>query len=152
MSHAVLLVDDDVQILQFVRLLIERGAQLDRANKWGVTPVVSAATSGFTQVLEALLQAGAKPDYCDPNDYHEHPPLHMACNRRHADAVRLLVEHGANVNLACSSGYTALMHLKEDDVEIASYLVAHGANTEAINAFNKGMNLALKKALAGVEN
>jgi hypothetical protein len=130
-------------------VLIDAGAELNVGNKYGFTPVFIAATHGYIEILERLLKAGADANYCDPNDYCEHPPLHMACNRGHFAAVRLLVEHGAEVNYQCSEGgYSAIMHLNADMLEIARYLVANGADTDLVDFFDKGMDADLKQALA----
>lgn len=129
------------------KLLIERGGALDRADKCGSTPVVTAAMFHFNEILEALLQAGADPDYCDPQDYTKHPPLHMACNRKNHEAVRILVAHGADVNIRCDTGYSALMYLKKEDLPIARFLVEHGADIELKDTFGKGMSPALKAVL-----
>jgi len=130
-------------------VLIDAGAELNASDKHGSTPVLRAAMHGYIEILERLLKAGADPNYCDPNDYAEHPPLHIACNRGHLDAVRLLVQHGAEVNYQCKSGgYSAIMHLKAANVDIAKYLVENGADTELMNLFDKGMDADLKRALA----
>ncbi len=131
------------------RVMIESGADLNAADKHGSTAVLRAAMHGYIKILEQLLQAGADPNYCDPKDYSEHPPLHIACNRGHFAAVKLLVQYGADVNYQCSDGgYSALMHLKPADVEIAKFLIEHGADTELVNLFDKGMDADLKRALA----
>lgn len=135
--------------IEAAQLLIERGAQLNVADKDGSNvPVWRAAMFGYNEILEALLKAGADPQFVDPRDYTEHYPLHIACNRQQPEAVRLLVQHGADVNLACSSGYTPIMHLKADDIETARFLIEHGADIDAKNAFDKGMNDQLKQAIS----
>ena len=40
-------------------MLVEGGAPLNAVNKWGDTPLVCAATNGYTAVCTVLLQAGA---------------------------------------------------------------------------------------------
>jgi ankyrin repeat protein len=136
-------------LLDAVRVLIEAGAELNRGDKHGSTPLFYAVLFGSSEIVKALLEAGADPDYCDPRDYSMHPPLHMACNRKKPEAARLLVEYGADVNLAStSSGYTALMYLGEADTEIARFLIEHGADPEAIDLFGKGMNPKLKQAIS----
>ena len=132
-----------------VQILVNAKSELNVGNRHGFTPVGQAATHGNTEVLEILLAAGADPNYCDPNDYAEHPPLHMACNRGHFQAVKLLVEHGANINYQCKNGgYSAIMHLNSSHLDIAKYLVANGANTELKNLFDAGIDEDLKEALS----
>ena len=130
-------------------MLIDAGATLNAGDKYGRTAVCTAATQGYIEILEQLLDGGADPNYCDPNDLSEHPRLHMACNRGHFDAVKLLVQHGADVNYQCKDGrYSALMHLKSSHVEIARFLVENGADTELVNVLNEGMDAELKRALS----
>lgn len=138
----------DENLVEAARLLIERGADLKaRVNAFNCTPLANAAMRGQIEILTALLQAGADPNYCDPDPNSDYYPLHMACNRSQTAAAKLLVEHGANVNQACHSGYTPIMHLKSGDVELARFLVEHGADVNAVNAFDKGMDQKLKQAI-----
>ncbi len=89
------------------------------------------------------------PFFILEHDAYAHYPLHLACNRGQFEAVKLLVEHGAHINLQCRCKYSAIMHLKANHLEIAKFLVEHGANTELVNQFGKGMDAELKKALGG---
>lgn len=132
-----------------VALLIDARAELNISDKIGTTPVTYAAMFGLTEILQQLLTAGADPNYCSEHEAYAHYPLHLACNRGQFEAVKLLVEQGAHVNLQCRSGYSAIMHLKANHLEIAKFLVEHGANTELVNRFGKGMDAELKKALGG---
>jgi hypothetical protein len=54
-----------------------------------------AAGNGVAEIVAALLDAGAKPDF--PNDGTP-PPLHCAAEGAHVEVVRLLVERGASPN------------------------------------------------------
>lgn len=108
-----------------------------------------ASMFGQVEVLEALLRAGADPNYCDPKDYSEHPPLHLACNRGRFECVRLLVQYGASVNYQCrDGGYSAIMHLNEKHFEIARFLVENGADLTLNSLMGTGVNAKLLDALA----
>ncbi|MBS0204213.1 MAG: ankyrin repeat domain-containing protein [Planctomycetes bacterium] len=131
---------------QAAMLLIQRGAKLEVANKIGYTPLMMAASRGQIDILNEMLKSGANPNYAHP-DLECHP-LHYACLNQQMESVKRLIEAGADVNLACDSGYTALMHLKPGDVEIARFLVEHGADIEAKNIEGKGMDKTLKKAVS----
>jgi len=59
-------------------------------------------------VVEALLKAGADiHKYSDFRGNHE-PPIHTAARCGDVDMIRVLVNHGANVNEQCQGGGTAL--------------------------------------------
>lgn len=136
--------------LDAVRLLVERGADVNASDRIPFTALVNASTAGYLEILEILLKAGANPNYGGPDtiENNQYYPIHMACNRRQPGAVRLLVEYGAEVNIACRSGYTALMHLQEDDIDVARFLVEHGADINAENVLGKGMKTKLKQAVS----
>lgn len=141
-----LLLAVDENKIEAARLLIERGADLTVC-AFSFTPLTTAATYGFLEILTSLLDAGADPNYCDPRPNMDYFPLKMACNRSQPAAARMLVERGADVNKADQSGYTPIMYLKSGDVELARFLVEHGADINAVNAFNKGMDEKLKRAI-----
>ena len=130
------------------KLLIKRGAELEVANKDFQTPLLLASTRGSVEIVEALLTGGADPEYRNPTNWSDNPPLFMACYRGHDEVIRLLVEHGADVNHRSGSGYTPIMHLESDKVEVAKYLVSRGADVNAINDMDEGMDETLKQAIS----
>lgn len=109
--------------LRSVKLLVEAGADLDRASAWGLTPLAMATYTEIgdwwiveeetneslvyfpadqvfpgehQDVIGFLLDAGA-----DPNAGSERfTPLIAAIMRQNEAAVRKLLEHGADANLA----------------------------------------------------
>jgi hypothetical protein len=133
--------------IEAARLLIEHGATLNLAGiKSSFTPLTCAASSGHVEILKLMLEAGADPNFYDPA--FEYFPLQMACSgRKQPEAARLLVEYGADVNQACNSGYTPLLYLKVEDIELARFLIEKGADTEVKNFMGEGMNATLRAAL-----
>jgi len=77
--------------IDLVKLLIERGADVNAKDIKGYTPLFAASARGHREVAEILLDNGA--------NVHEDPtklnPLYAATNQRHRDTALLLVERGA---------------------------------------------------------
>lgn len=59
-----------------------------------------AAQHGRIEVVRLLLEAGEDPNRFTPVGGHSHStPLHQAANAGHQDVVRLLVQHGARLDM-----------------------------------------------------
>lgn len=64
------------------------------------TALALAAQHGHAAVVRMLLEAGEDPNRRNPDGYHSHStPLHQAVWSGHLDVVRLLVEHGARLDI-----------------------------------------------------
>jgi uncharacterized protein len=87
---------------EFARRLIERGAHV---NKPGWTPLHYAATGGHLAIMEMLLRQKALLDAQSPNGT---TPLMMAAMYGTPEAVKLLLEAGADLQLRNQLGMTAL--------------------------------------------
>ena len=82
--------------LALVQALLAAGADPNEEALDGFPPLLAAIDRPAPDrhaVLEALLSAGARVDQRGINDY---TPLHLAADRDDADAVRLLLAHGAD--------------------------------------------------------
>lgn len=88
----------------WMQYLIQQGANVNIADKKGVTPLVLACQTGWLQGAEMLIDAHAKVDV--PNATGE-TPLIAAVHRRDTAMMRLLLKGGANPDRADSSGRTA---------------------------------------------
>jgi uncharacterized protein len=80
--------------LASARLLVAAGADVNDADAWGVTATVLAAHSGFTEVVEFLLDRGADANLATPG----FTALHEAIMRRDEKMAASLLAHGANPN------------------------------------------------------
>lgn len=59
-----------------------------------------------------------------------------ACERKNAEAARLLVQYNADTNHRCNRGWTALHEaVSRNDLEIIDILVKGGAKIESANAY-----------------
>ena len=88
-----------VDDLASAKLLVAAGANVNDEDAWGVSAVVLAAHSGFTDVVEFLLEKGANAN----SDRAGFTALHEAVMRRDENLVRVLLDHGADANLPVRS-------------------------------------------------
>jgi ankyrin repeat protein len=81
--------------LASAKLLLASGANVNDADAWGVSAMVLAAHSGFTELVEFLLNNGADANAIGPG----FTALHEAIMRRDERMVNALLAHGANPNI-----------------------------------------------------
>lgn len=91
--------------LETVRVLVEKGAAINRV---GWTPLHYAALSGNVDLLRYLLDEHAYIDAESPN---RSTPLMMAARHDRIDAVRMLVEAGADPTPRNDAGLDAADYL-----------------------------------------
>jgi ankyrin repeat protein len=93
---------------EVARVLLARGADVNRANFMGCTPLYTAAVNGHEDVVIVLLRAGA--DIGPRGNPAQWTPLSVACFRGHLGVTRLLLRHmrGEGMDDRGGGGYTAL--------------------------------------------
>ncbi len=96
----------------------------------GFHPLCSAAKISNSRFVQALLDYGLDPDEVDLNGY---TPL-MYASAGNLDAVRTLVEEGADPNLVNPKGGSALhVAILNQQLEITKFLLDNGANPNLKN-------------------
>ena len=94
--------------LNAVHFLIEYGANMALKDSDGYTALHHASNSHYShEILKCLIQSGADVNACTKT---KSTPLMMAYKCGLLNAVTFLTEHGANMALKDSDGYTALHH------------------------------------------
>ncbi|XP_013184439.2 transient receptor potential channel pyrexia isoform X2 [Amyelois transitella] len=114
--------------LACVKVLIEYGADVN-AGLDDRSPLHYAVLSDATDVVSALLEAGACPD--TPQVFTE-TPLHVAASLGLAQCAKLLLDAGADVRAAMGTGRATALHLAAEDghAECAKVLLDHGARID----------------------
>ena len=75
------------------RLLLDNGAEVDRAQKDGATPLHIACQNGHVEAVRLLLDNGAAVDRVDRADKYGVTPLYIAKYQGHSSIVALLEDH-----------------------------------------------------------
>ena len=120
----------DVNLLNAVTFLSEHGANMALKDSDGYIALHHASNSHYShEILKCLIQSGADVNECTKT---KSTPLMMACKCGLLNAVTFLTEHGANMALKDSDGYTALHHTcnshSHHSITLLSYLIENGAD------------------------
>jgi len=97
--------------------LLSYSAEVDARTGRGNTPLMSCASGGFVDCAELVLTHGA--DVNAVGDLDGDTPLHRAVKEGHAPMVRVLVQHGARLDIRNNDNLTPAMladQLKKPDV------------------------------------
>jgi ankyrin repeat protein len=112
---------------EVVKLLIERGANVNSLNVWHQTPLHQTAMEAPSGVGPAklLILAHAELEVHDNRDY---TPLLAGVGRGQADFVRVLLEAGANPNATLAAGSRSIdVAMAKNHPELVPLLREHGA-------------------------
>ena len=131
--------------------LIKLGADVNKKDKNGMSPLHNCASNNHVKIATAIL------DHVDENNRPKahidviepclgHTPLQLACGNGHLDMIKLLLQKGADINFVNPLEVTALdvankAYCKNE--EIISFLVSNGAisgSAEANAARNKELD------------
>jgi ankyrin repeat protein len=104
------------------RVLIMNGADVNKGNDHGSTPLHSAATGGFVDMVQLLIEHGANVNAEEPGSHWT--PLQAAATMGHKDVMGILISHGADGNVRNWTGKTAADMLEEHN-KTQEYLKSH---------------------------
>jgi ankyrin repeat protein len=113
--------------------MIDGGADVNRAQPDGTTPLHWAAYRVDQELVQKLLKKGAKADVAN---HYGASPLAEAARVANVPILGMLLEAGADANAANEDGQTALMlAARTGDVAVAELLVKHGADVNRRERF-----------------
>jgi len=99
----------------------------------GITPLMSAVADGDIDGVKFFSKAGSI--VVNQRNYGGASALHLACRDGNFEIAKVLIENGANVNLADNEGWTPLMRASlAGNSRIVEHLIANGADSSAINS------------------
>ncbi|KDO34605.1 hypothetical protein SPRG_00668 [Saprolegnia parasitica CBS 223.65] len=122
--------------------------EVDLQDRFGATPLMLAVSEGHDEIVTQLLDANCALDFIDA----EHRTA-LVCalddeDNAHVDLATILIERGADVNLANLTGYSALhLAIQLGDLGLVKLLLDHEANMEATTATEYGRDTPLTLAL-----
>ena len=111
--------------LSCAQFLLEKGAKTEVLKTQDPTPLHLAAVNGHIELCKLLLQYGA-----DPNDsFDGNPILSFVLGESKFEVVKLLIDHGVDINATNGRNRTALLEAsKIGHKDLVAYLIEHGAN------------------------
>ena len=116
-----------------VKILIERGAEVNVENNNGETPLHYASAYGQENVAEFLISNGAELEYRSWR--HGDTPAHAAAIGGHVEMVSFLDQKGARLDVLNDFGETPLHYAADfGHIKVVEYLIAEG---QEINSKNK---------------
>uniref|UniRef100_A0A8P4GCD3 Ankyrin 1, erythrocytic b n=1 Tax=Dicentrarchus labrax TaxID=13489 RepID=A0A8P4GCD3_DICLA len=116
--------------VMMVRLLLDRGAQIDAKTKNGLSPIHMAAQGDHMDCVRQLLQYNAEIDDITLDHL---TPLHVAAHCGHHRMAKVLLDKGAKANARALNGFTPLhIACKKNHMRSMDLLLKHSASLEAV--------------------
>ncbi|SOY95858.1 conserved hypothetical protein; ankyrin repeat; putative exported protein [Cupriavidus taiwanensis] len=100
---------------EILRMTLAHGADLRSTNRYGGTALIPAAERGHVETVRLLIAAGVAVDHVNRLKWTALLEAIILGNggAAHTEIVRLLVNAGADVNLADGDGVTPLQHARQ---------------------------------------
>lgn len=113
-------------------LLLSMGADPNVRGRKGATALWYATLSGRAEVVQLLVDHGANPDVQE--QVAQSSPLDTAASLGHIGVVEVLLEAGADVEIASPTGTPLHSAAYSQHADIADLLLRHGADVNAADA------------------
>lgn len=100
-----LLIAIDEQKIELVQLLIQKGANVNKAGGFGLMPLNRASTFNSLGIVKVLVENGANIKYVSKNGW---TPLMNAIDDKQYEIAKYLIEHGVMLNTRDKKGNSAV--------------------------------------------
>lgn len=118
-----------------VTFLLDKGADVNKLNDNGYSPLHTAARSRNSDLVKLLLDHKADPNLPDSDGA---TPLVHAIMRNHVPSIEALIAAGADIEHETKQGYTPLeVAIGEDQLFAARALINAGARVNSANGKQK---------------
>jgi ankyrin repeat protein len=115
--------------LELVNLLLEAGADPNSDLVGGATVLHFAARQGNVPLVQRLLAIGMDVDLPESYTADGYTALYRAVEEQHEEAVRTLLDHGANPNKILKDSWTCILYaVKIGHYKILQMMVGRGAD------------------------
>ncbi|KAI5816926.1 ankyrin repeat-containing domain protein, partial [Pyronema omphalodes] len=112
--------------------LLSSGVDIESRDTHSHTPLISAAVSGHTLLVQELLSHGAS---IDAKTTEGHTALHKACFAMHEPVISLLLSSGADWTRSPPSPLFAA--IEENDISTVRHLISSGVSIESRNCYTR---------------
>ncbi|KAI5885780.1 ankyrin repeat protein, partial [Schizophyllum commune H4-8] len=107
--------------------LLDLGADIEQRDKYGLTPLHTAALSGRLEAARKLIARGADM----ATRFEQYSPIHTAAMNGIQDVVALLLDSGVPMDDPSAYGSTALHIAAENGhIELVRMLLSRGAELD----------------------
>lgn len=129
---------------------LDAGAYVNRAGENNDTPLMHAASMGYSEIVNVLLERGADMNM-QTRDTAE-TALHFAIAYKNEACVHALLDHGADTNIAAGRHGTALIYAASLDMpDIVQRLLENGADPNVRDGDQKtAAQVAIENGQSGV--
>uniref|UniRef100_H0X4C5 Transient receptor potential cation channel subfamily A member 1 n=1 Tax=Otolemur garnettii TaxID=30611 RepID=H0X4C5_OTOGA len=136
-----------------LQILLNKGANQCKPNKWGCFPVHQAAFSGAKKCMEIILKYGEEHGYsreCHINFVNngKASPLHLAVQSGDLEMIKMCLDNGAHIELV-EDGRCMALHFAatQGATEIVKLMISsYSGSTDIVNAVDGNHETLLHRA------